>query len=149
MKSRSREIKLKSINIVQRIKAVLMIAPLLLTISACSTSSKSIVNENAGAFAATIQNSGVVVLDVRTSGEFESGHIANSVNIDVEAGSFENEIANLDKNAQYAVYCHSGRRSGIAAELMEKNGFKEIHNLKDGIISWQAAGYPLVVGKGN
>ena len=140
---------MKSINIVQRIKAVLMIAPLLLTISACSTSSKSIVNENAGAFAATIQNSGVVVLDVRTSGEFESGHIANSVNIDVEAGSFENEIANLDKNAQYAVYCHSGRRSGIAAELMEKNGFKEIHNLKDGIISWQAAGYPLVVGKGN
>ena len=126
-----------------------MIAPLLLTISACSTSSKSIVNENAGAFAATIQNSGVVVLDVRTSGEFESGHIANSVNIDVEAGSFENEIANLDKNARYAVYCHSGRRSGIAAELMEKNGFKEIHNLKDGIISWQAAGYPLVVGKGN
>jgi len=140
---------LKSINIVQRIKAVLMIAPLLLAISACSTSSKSIVNENAEAFAATIQNSGVVVLDVRTSGEFESGHIANSVNIDVEAGSFENEIANLDKNAQYAVYCHSGRRSGIAAELMEKNGFKEIHNLKDGIISWQAAGYPLVVGKGN
>ena len=140
---------MKSINIVQRIKAVLMIAPLLLAISACSTSSKSIVNENAEAFAATIQNSGVVVLDVRTSGEFESGHIANSVNIDVEAGSFENEIANLDKNAQYAVYCHSGRRSGIAAELMEKNGFKEIHNLKDGIISWQAAGYPLVVGKGN
>ena len=140
---------MKSINIVQRIKAALMIAPLLLAISACSTSSKSIVNENAGTFAATIQNSGVVVLDVRTSGEFESGHIANSVNIDVEAGSFENEIANLDKNAQYAVYCHSGRRSGIAAELMEKNGFKEIHNLKDGIISWQAAGYPLVVGKGN
>ena len=126
-----------------------MIAPLLLAISACSTSSKSIVNENAGAFAATIQNSGVVVLDVRTSGEFESGHIANSVNIDVEAGSFENEISKLDKNAQYAVYCHSGRRSGIAAEMMEKNGFKEIHNLKDGIISWQAAGYPLVVGKGN
>ena len=149
MKSRSREIKLKSINTVQKIKAVLMIAPLILAISACSTSSKSIVNENAEAFAATIQNSGVVVLDVRTSGEFESGHIANSVNIDVEAGSFENEIANLDKNAQYAVYCHSGRRSGIAAELMEKNGFKEIHNLKDGIISWQAAGYPLVVGKGN
>lgn len=140
---------MKSINIIQRIKAALMIAPLLLAISACSTSSKSIVNENAGTFAATIQNSGVVVLDVRTSGEFESGHIANSVNIDVEAGSFENEIANLDKNAQYAVYCHSGRRSGIAAELMEKNGFKEIHNLKDGIISWQAAGYPLVVGKGN
>jgi len=75
MKSRSREIKLKSINIVQRIKAVLMIAPLLLAISACSTSSKSIVNENAEAFAATIQNSGVVVLDVRTSGEFESGHL--------------------------------------------------------------------------
>lgn len=140
---------MKSINTVQKIKAVLMIAPLILAISACSTSSKSIVNENAEAFAATIQNSGVVVLDVRTSGEFESGHIANSVNIDVEAGSFENEIANLDKNAQYAVYCHSGRRSGIAAELMEKNGFKEIHNLKDGIISWQAAGYPLVVGKGN
>ncbi len=140
---------MKILNIVQKMKNVLMIAPLLLALSACSTPSTSIINENAETFAATIKNSGVVVLDVRTSGEYESGHIANSINIDVEAGSFENEIAKLDKNAQYAVYCHSGRRSGIASESMQKNGFKEIHNLKDGIISWQAAGYPLVVGKVN
>jgi len=88
--------------------------------------------------------SGVVVLDVRTAGEFSSGHIDGAINIDVEGMNFDSEIAKLDKSDSYAVYCHSGRRSGIAVGKMADAGFKSLFNLDGGIQVWQAAGLPLV-----
>jgi rhodanese-related sulfurtransferase len=66
------------------------------------------------------------------------------MNIDVEGMRFESEIAKLDKNATYAVYCHSGRRSGIAVGLMKEAGFTSLFNMKSGIEEWSAAGLPLV-----
>jgi rhodanese-related sulfurtransferase len=125
-------------------KLALFIAPLLVLLSACGGSSVKVNNLNADAFASDIKNPGVVVLDVRTAGEFAAGHIENAINIDVESGSFDAEIAKLDKTVEYAVYCHSGRRSAIAADKMTKSGFEKITNLEDGIISWQAVNYPLV-----
>jgi rhodanese-related sulfurtransferase len=85
-----------------------------------------------------------VVVDVRTAGEYAAGHIENAINIDVESSDFDSKIANLDKTVEYAVYCHSGRRSAIAAEKMAKAGFEKITNLEGGIIAWQGANYPLV-----
>ena len=120
------------------------IAPLMLILSACGGSSANINNLDADAFASDINNPGVVVLDVRSAGEFASGHIQNAINIDVEAANFDTKIAKLDKTVEYAVYCHSGRRSGIAADKMAKAGFEKITNLNGGIGAWQAAGYPLV-----
>nr|MTA36229.1 rhodanese-like domain-containing protein [Actinomycetota bacterium] len=85
-----------------------------------------------------------VVLDVRTAGEFSSGHIDGAINIDVEGMNFDSEIAKLDKSATYAVYCQSGRRSGIAVGKMSDAGFASLSNLEGGIQSWQVAGLPLV-----
>ena len=101
-------------------------------------------NLTADGFASDIKNTGVVVLDVRTPGEFAAGHIQNAINIDVEASDFDANIAKLDKSKEYAVYCHSGRRSGIATQKMVKSGFTKVSNLEGGIQSWQAAGFPLV-----
>lgn len=125
-------------------KIALLVAPLLVLLSACGGSTAKINNLNADGFASEIKNPGVVVLDVRTAGEFASGHIENAINIDVESSSFDSEIAKLDKTVEYAVYCHSGRRSGIAADKLAGAGFEKIANLKGGIIAWQSAGYPLV-----
>ena len=125
-------------------KLALLIAPLFVLLSACGGSTANVNNLNADAFASDIKNPGVVVLDVRTAGEFAAGHIENAINIDVESGSFDSEIAKLDKTVEYAVYCHSGRRSAIAADKMAKAGFTKLTNLQDGVASWQAAGYPLV-----
>ena len=125
-------------------KIALLVAPLLVLLSACGGSTAKINNLNADGFASDIKNPGVVVLDVRTAGEFASGHIENAINIDVESGSFDSEIAKLDKTVEYAVYCHSGRRSGIAADKLTGAGFEKITNLEGGIIAWQSAGYPLV-----
>lgn len=122
----------------------LTIAPMLLLLAACGGTSAKINNLGADGFASDIKNSGVVVVDVRTAGEYAAGHIENAINIDVESSDFDSKIANLDKTVEYAVYCHSGRRSGIAAEKMSKAGFEKITNLEGGIIAWQGANYPLV-----
>ena len=121
----------------------LVIAPMLL-LASCGSATTKINNLNADGFATDIKNPGVVILDVRTAGEFAAGHIENAINIDVEGMTFDSEIAKLDKGVEYAVYCHSGRRSAIAAEKMAKAGFTKITNLEGGIQGWQSAGYPLV-----
>ena len=124
--------------------AAVILAPLMLLLTACGGSSVKVNNLDANAFASDIKNPGVVVLDVRTAGEFASGHIENAINIDVESSDFDAQIAKLDKKVEYAVYCHSGRRSGIATDKMAKSGFEKVTNLNGGIQAWQAAGFPLV-----
>lgn len=85
-----------------------------------------------------------MVLDVRTPGEFVAGHIQGAMNIDVEASTFNTEIAKLDKSKTYAVYCHSGNRSGVATATMAKAGFKHLFNLENGISDWMAHGMTVV-----
>lgn len=67
-----------------------------------------------------------IVIDVRTPAEYAAGHIAGAQNINVEAADFGSKLASLDKDGSYLVYCHSGRRSGIAAAQMASAGFTDI-----------------------
>ncbi len=114
-----------------------------LLLAGCSNSSSAI-NLDANGFANKVAETGVVTIDVRTPGEFMVGHIQGAINIDVEGMQFDSEIAKLDKAKFYAVYCHSGRRSGLAVAAMNKAGFKNIFNLTNGITDWQNQGLPLV-----
>ena len=125
----------------RKLFAILSISALFLT--GCG-SSDSTTNQSVGVFAKTISDESVVVLDVRTSGEFAAGHISNSINIDVETGEFANQVANLDKTKTYAIYCQSGRRSAIAASQMAKLGFTSLYNLNGGIGAWAGAGQTVV-----
>jgi rhodanese-related sulfurtransferase len=115
---------------------------LLLTLTACS-GGNGYHTESVDAFAATIADPAVVVIDVRTPEEFATGHIANAVNMNVEGADFDAQVSNVTKSASVAVYCHSGRRSAIAADKMVAAGFKNIHNLDGGISAWTAAGQPV------
>lgn len=122
--------------------AVLVVGVALL--SACSSNSTAaIINMDVSEFADVITNQDVVILDVRTPAEFESGRIANSINIDAESGNFEAEIQALDKTKTYAVYCRSGRRSGVATETMANAGFTSLYNMNGGTIDWANSGFPL------
>jgi phage shock protein E len=113
-------------------------------LSACSTSSTAAITDmSVSEFADIIATQDVVILDVRTPGEFAAGHIANAINIDAESGNFETEIQFLDKTKTYAVYCQSGRRSGIATETMANAGFLNLYNMMGGTIDWTNSGYPL------
>ena len=113
-------------------------------LTGCSSGSESVMNLDAAGFQAKTQEAGVLVLDVRTRGEFNEGHIANAINIDVESDTFLNEIAQLDKSKTYAVYCRSGRRSADAVAKMSNEQFTSLFNLNGGILDWQSAGYSVV-----
>jgi phage shock protein E len=116
-----------------------------LVLSGCSSKPGAITNMNVKDFAAKTQQAGVVVLDVRTPGEFSQGHIQGAMNIDVEASTFDSEIVKLDKTKTYAVYCHSGNRSGVATQAMAKAGFTHLFNLQNGITDWMSQGMPTVM----
>jgi rhodanese-related sulfurtransferase len=123
-------------------KVIAVITSLLL--AGCSTTTTGATNMNVSEFSKKITESGVVVLDVRTPGEFAEGYIEGAQNIDFQSGNFENEIAALDKNVTYAVYCRSGNRSGQAAKIMHDAGFHEVYNLDGGVIDWANEGMLLV-----
>jgi len=123
-------------------KVIAVITSLLL--AGCSTTTTGATNMNVSEFSKKITESGVVVLDVRTPGEFAEGYIEGAQNIDFQSGNFENEIAALDKNVTYAVYCRSGNRSGQAAKIMHDAGFNDVYNLDGGVIDWANEGMLLV-----
>lgn len=79
----------------------------------------------------------VQIIDVRTQAEYQSGHLFDAENIDVNSPEFEALIENLDKNKPVCVYCKSGGRSAKAAKILEQKGFKKVYDLKGGIVKWQ------------
>ena len=89
-----------------------------------------------------LDNPDFVILDVRTPGEYSSGHIDKAVNMDYKSDNFKSEVNKLDKNKTYFVYCHSGGRAGASAEIMDQLGFKNVFNI-GGVVQWQEAGYEL------
>ena len=124
-------------------KVIALIASVLL-LAGCSSSAAGVTNMNVSEFSKKITEAGVITVDVRTPGEFMTGHIQGAQNIDFESGNFENEISTLDKNGTYAVYCRSGNRSGQAVAIMHDAGFHNVYNLNGGIIDWTNSGMMLV-----
>ena len=101
-------------------------------------------------FAALIDSVDVVLVDVRTPAEHDSGHIPGTAfNIDVKNDSFllESQMS-LKKDRAVAIYCRSGNRSKTAAEILAKEGYT-VYELATGFNGWIQAGYksadPLIV----
>lgn len=80
----------------------------------------------------------LVVLDVRTKEEYDSGHLPKSINIDFHSSDFKERIAKLDKSKKYLVYCRSGNRSSQTIDIMKSQGFNDLLNLSGGINSVSA-----------
>jgi rhodanese-related sulfurtransferase len=89
--------------------AALLVA---ITLAACAPSTPNIKLKDVAA-----------VIDVRTKEEFIGGHLDGAFNIDVESPDFATKLESLDKAANYVVYCHSGRRAGIAIDYMKSHDF--------------------------
>lgn len=85
----------------------------------------------------------LVILDVRTQAEYETGYIKGAVLIPV--AELEGRLNELDKERQTLVYCKSGRRSATASEILVENGFQKVYNMEGGILAWMDAGYPIVL----
>lgn len=85
----------------------------------------------------------VTVIDVRTPGEFASGHIKGAKNISINSRDFSNALSALDKDVTYVVHCRSGGRSRASLKTFRKLGFKNIVHMDGGIVGWRRAGLPL------
>jgi rhodanese-related sulfurtransferase len=84
----------------------------------------------------TEQESGgddVVIIDVRTPEEFAERSIPGAINIDYNSPGFSDAIDKLDKTRAYVIYCRSGRRSGLALELMKNLKFQEVYDITGGL----------------
>ena len=75
-----------------------------------------------------------VLIDVRTSDEFNSFRIKNSINIDYYSKVFLDSISLFKDKKNIILYCRSGRRSYYAAKLLQQKGFNNIYNLEGGVL---------------
>ena len=119
----------KSLKFTAALVALLVAATAL---TACSQASVDVKNATA-------------IIDVRTPDEFTGGHLKGAVNIDVEGANFNAEVSKLDVNGNYVVYCHSGRRAGIAIDNMKSLGFSGTLTNAGGIAdATTSTGLPIV-----
>ena len=88
-------------------------------------------------------NVSLVIVDVRTSDEFKSGHIRDSINICVTC-DMSVLLRFLRPKNEILVYCRSGVRSANAKRFLNENGYSKVYNLLGGIEAWKDAGYVLV-----
>ena len=84
-----------------------------------------------------------LLLDVRTQGEFNRGFIEGGVLIPLQ--EIQYRIGELEKykNQTILIYCATGNRSTTASKILLDQGFKDIMNLRSGIVGWARNGYAI------
>ncbi len=86
-----------------------------------------------------------LVLDVRDGDEFAAGHIPGSVHIPY--GELAGRLGELPRERTVAAVCSGGKRSGLAASILQREGFEHvIHVGHGGIGTWRGNGHPVESG---
>ncbi|HOT13365.1 MAG TPA: rhodanese-like domain-containing protein [Bacteroidales bacterium] len=127
-----------------KIKALIAIVTLFISTFATLTAQSPIESNSMEVSTMLKKDKKLVVLDVRTAGEFQAGHVKGAVNIDVTQQGALEKINKLDRKARYIVYCRTSRRSKIATDHMVQNGFKTVYQMMDGFSGWTANNLEVV-----
>ena len=90
-------------------------------------------------------NPNFIILDVRTPQEYNPVHISGAINVDYYSNSFRSNLNQQDKGKTYLIYCRSGRRSGLALDVMRELGFSEVYDIAGGILAWKANSLPYLI----
>ncbi len=116
----------------------------LMGLASCDAISQEKISISATDFETKLVSGSYQLLDVRTAGEYKSGHIKNALQADwLNKQQFEERTKYLDKSKPLLVYCASGVRSEQAAKWFLKNGFTSVYNLEGGTSGWQINGKKL------
>lgn len=71
----------------------------------------------------------LVVVDVREQQEFEAGHVKGAVSMPLSyLDDDSRQLKDIPKTAKVVLYCNSGRRSGLAMDVMKRIGYKDVVN---------------------
>lgn len=84
----------------------------------------------------SLMNEGVEVIDVRTPGEYSTGHIPKAKLIPLNQLPGAIREGELDPSKPYIVVCASGNRSLQAAQFLTSKGFEKIYNFEGGMLKW-------------
>ena len=81
-----------------------------------------------------------LVLDVRSASEFADGHLPSARLIPHD--ELEQRIKELGAPGDIYVYCRSGRRAKLAADVLTQAGFR-VHEIEGSYLAWQEAELPI------
>jgi phage shock protein E len=126
----------------QRFLAATLIAALFMTGSACAESPASPTISGPELAARISDTSAPVILDVRSEGEFASGHVPGARNVPHD--QLADRLASLDlaSDAEIVVYCESGRRAGAAEGALRQAGFTSVRHLEGDMSAWRSSDLP-------
>jgi phage shock protein E len=106
-------------TLTRRIALALTLVGLMGTAAACAPSEAAV--------APSVMVAAGTLIDVRTPQEFAEGHLEGAINIPVELPTFAAQVAELDPDVEYLVYCRSGRRADVALDLMGSIGLSGVN----------------------
>jgi rhodanese-related sulfurtransferase len=86
-------------------------------------------------------HSGAFILDVRTSEEWNQGHIPGSTLIPLD--QLSGRLVEVPRNRDVVVVCRTGVRSAQGLQILQQAGFTRAASMTGGMTAWQAAGYPV------
>src|SRR5216110_2523489 len=86
-----------------------------------------------------------VIVDVREKDEFDESHIPDAVHMSRGMVELEVEEKFPDRNTTIICHCGGGGRSALAAESLQKMGYKNVRSLAVGFKAWRAAGLPTTM----
>ncbi|WP_202922316.1 rhodanese-like domain-containing protein [Pseudoxanthomonas koreensis] len=89
-----------------------------------------------------------LVVDLSASGDFEKGHIPGSRNLIPSQFDPQGKLLAAAKQSPVVLVCRNGMASAAAAKKLKKAGFEQVYWLDGGTAAWDAAGLPLVKGRG-
>src|SRR5436309_14262442 len=90
--------------------------------------------------AAKMKSDNVVLIDVREKEEWDEEHIPDAIHL--SRGTIELDIEEKVPNAETMIICHcgGGGRSALAAESLQKTGYKNVRTVAGGSKTWNALG---------
>src|SRR6476469_8773128 len=92
--------------------------------------------------ASKMQNREAVIIDVRDKDEYDEGHIPNAIHLSRGLLELDIEEKVSDPNAMIITHCGGGGRSALAAQSLQKMGYKNVRSMAGGLKAWKAAGLP-------
>ncbi len=92
--------------------------------------------------AAKMQNREAVIIDVREKEDYDEDHIPNAIHLSRGLLELDIEEKISDPNTMIITHCGGGGRSALAAESLQKMGYKNVRSMAGGFKAWKAAGLP-------
>ena len=93
--------------------------------------------------ASALKRGDTVLIDVRDPDEWQGGHILGAKNFSRGTVELEIEEAAPDLSTPVITHCGGGGRSALAAESLQRMGYKNVKSMAGGFKAWKAAGLPV------